>query len=129
MNPTCIIVDDHETLRSLLCDWLTTIFPNIKFTCVATGEAASDLAILIKPQVVLMDISLPGINGVEAARQIKNFLPETIVIIHTIHEDQAYREAAASVGVDGYITKSKTQIDLIPTLLKAFSSFASEGMH
>jgi DNA-binding NarL/FixJ family response regulator len=122
MPPTCIIVDDHTALRTLLMDWLGESFPNTHFLAASSGEEALEMAQRIKPDVMLMDVGLPGMNGIEVTRKIKQAHPETFIIIHTIHEDLAYRQDAASAGADIYITKSKTQTDLLPILLTVFSS-------
>jgi two-component system invasion response regulator UvrY len=126
MNQTCIIVDDQVSLRSLLIEWLGTAFQDIKFLGAASGEEALVLVRSNIPVAVIMDVGLPGISGIEATRQIKQSLPETCVIIHTIHEDLAYREDAESAGADFYITKSRTQADLIPVLLEVFSRSADK---
>ncbi len=123
MIPTCcLIVDDHEQLRNLMSSWLKSLFPEVYFIDAASGEAALDLFNRYHPQVVLMDVGLPGMNGIEAARQIKHDSPRTFVIIHTIYDEQAYRLEAAKAGVDAFIVKSRSQSDLIPILSKAFAA-------
>ncbi len=118
----CLIVDDHERLRNLMSSWLKSLFPEVYFIDAASGEAALDLSSRYHPQVVLMDIGLPGMSGIEAARQIKRDLPQTYVIIHTIYDEQAYRLDAAEAGVDAFIVKSRSQSDLIPVLSRAFAA-------
>lgn len=121
MNQTCIIVDDHGSLRRLLVNWLETVFEDIEFLGATSGEEALVLARFCTPVVVIMDVGLPGISGIEATRKIKQGQPGTCVIIHTIHDDIAYREDAKAAGADFYITKSRTQADLIPVLFEVFS--------
>lgn len=121
MNQICIIVDDHGSLRRLLVNWLETVFEDIQFLGADSGEEALALVRVSTPVVVIMDVGLPGISGIEATRQIKQTLPETCVIIHSIHDDIAYREDAKAAGADFYITKSRTQADLIPVLVEVFS--------
>lgn len=118
----CLIVDDHERLRNLMSSWLKSLFPEVYFIDAASGEAALDLSSRYHPQVVLMDVGLPGMSGIEAARQIKNDSPQTFVIIHTIYDEQAYRLDAIEAGVDAFIVKSRSQSDLIPILSKAFAA-------
>jgi DNA-binding NarL/FixJ family response regulator len=120
MKQTCVVVEDKEGLRQLLSDWLQSSFPGIEFFNTSTGEEAVQLALLNKPTVMVMDVSLPGINGITATRLIKRLLPQTKIIIHTIHDEKAYHADADSAGADGYITKSKTQADLIPLLQRIF---------
>lgn len=120
MKQTCVVVEDKEGLRQLLSDWLQSSFPGVEFFNTSTGEEAVQLALLYQPTVMVMDVSLPGINGITATRLIKRLLPQTKVIIHSVHDEKAYHADADSAGADGYITKSKTQADLIPLLQKIF---------
>ncbi len=91
-----------------------------------SAEGAVQLAILYKPTVMLMAVGLPGINGITAARWIKQVLPQIKIIIHTIHDEKAYHADADSAGADGYITKSKTQTDLLPLLQEIFEGCANQ---
>lgn len=125
MNLICMIVDDHEKLRTVMCDWLQGVFPEVNFIHVGSGEEALSVAFQLNPHVILLDIGLPGISGIEVTRRIKNRLPNTCIIIHTIHEDKAYFHDASAAGADGYITKNKTQTELIPALQKQFASMVS----
>jgi len=68
---TILIVEDHDTLRETLRKWLSTTFPDCVFFDAKKGEDAVDLAEAEKPDIVIMDIGLPGISGIEATRQIK----------------------------------------------------------
>ncbi len=83
----CLIVDDHEQLRNLLSDWLEAIFPTVQFISAASGETALELVHRHQPDVVVMDIGLPGMSGIEATRRIKQAFPATFVVIHTIHDE------------------------------------------
>lgn len=121
MNKICLIVDDHRGLRNVLEKWLSGIFPDISFQAVATAEEALALAVTLKPHAIIMDVSLPKMNGIEATRQIKQILPDTKVIIHTIHEELIYKERAAQAGADFYISKKRVQIGLLPALKSTFS--------
>lgn len=123
----CLIVDDHEPLRNLLTNWLKSLFPDLHFIDAPTGEAALDLSRRYHPQIILMDIGLPGMNGLEAARQIKKELPRAYVIMHTIYDEQAYRLDAAESGADAFVVKSKSQSDLIPVINKALSIIENQN--
>jgi DNA-binding NarL/FixJ family response regulator len=128
MNPTCIIVEDHDGVRNLLCDWLQAVFPAVVFLGTASGEEALRLVHAHEPSVVLMDLGLPGMNGIEATRQIKRAYPQTYVIIHTIYDDSAYREDAALAGANAYVPKSRAQTDLVPILGKVFMEMGLENI-
>ncbi len=126
MKPNCLIVDDHDRLRSILQDWLQSVFPEVEFATATTGEEAIMMAHTLTPHVILMDVGLPGISGIETARHIKSFSPGTFIIIHTIHEDQAYRADAFAAGADIYLTKENTQTDLVPVMEQFLSVFNAD---
>lgn len=111
-----LIVEDHNTLRASLRDLLSVYFPHAFILEAKNGEEAVSLAFAYHPDVVLMDISLPGINGIESTRRIKKELPMTQVIILTIHDNPEYSADAAAAGARAFIPKRKMGKDLIPTL-------------
>jgi CheY-like chemotaxis protein len=116
MTPTILIVEDHAPLRTALCDWLAGTFNHYTITSAGDGLEAVELARTQLPQVVLMDLDLPHLNGLEATRRIKAALPATQVVMLTIYEDQAHRADAAAAGASVYIPKRKLNDDLVPVL-------------
>ena len=111
-----LIVEDHNGLRKSLGDMLSAYFPNSFILEAKNGEEAFSLAIWHHPDVVLMDISMPGINGIESTHRIKKELPMTQVVILTIHENMEYRSDALAVGASTFIPKRKMGTNLIPAL-------------
>ena len=76
-------------------------------------------AIELKPDVILMDISMPGMNGIDATRQLKHEMPEARVVILTIYEMEEYRQAAIDSGADGYVLKKSIVDELAPAIRRA----------
>jgi DNA-binding NarL/FixJ family response regulator len=76
------------------------------------GRAAVELAAMLNPNVILMDISMPGLNGLEACRQIITANPVAHVLILSVHNDSAYIQEAAKCGACGYLIKSKANRNL-----------------
>jgi len=113
---TILIVEDHDTLRDSLKKWLVASFPNCDFLDVKDGENAVDIAKVEKLDIVIMDIGLPGISGIEATRHIRHALPETKVIILTIHDVLDYRNDAAEAGAFAFVPKHKMYEKLIPLI-------------
>ncbi len=111
-----LIVEDDATVRRLLAQWLRLVFPGCHLLEAGSGEEGLMLAQSAAPQVVLMDFSLPGMNGIEATRRIKAALPGAKVVMLTIHEADAYRKDAALAGASAYVPKRKMQTELISTL-------------
>lgn len=124
---TILIVEDHEPVRRSLREWLEHIFPWCVVVEADTGEKAIAVAQARAPRVVVMDISLPGMNGIEATRRIKAKSTVQIVIL-TIHEDDPYRAEALAAGACAYVTKRKMQTELIPVLAKLLPKPATESL-
>ncbi len=116
MPETILIVEDHEVVRMSLRRWLESTLPEYFIAEVARAEDAIAMVRAAPPLVIIMDISLPGINGVEATRRIKEVAPAVQVVILTIHEDDAYRADATAAGASAYIPKRRTQYELLSTL-------------
>jgi len=110
------IVEDNDKLRATLAQ---VIDRTDGFRCVSDYANAEDaLADLpkIKPDVVLMDINLPGINGVECVRQLKKLLPQIQVMMLTVYEDTENIFNALAAGANGYMLKRTPAKELIEAL-------------
>ena len=110
------IVEDNDKLRATL---LRVIDRTDGFRCVSDyGSAEGALADLpkIKPDVVLMDINLPGINGVECVRQLKKLLPQIQVMMLTVYEDTENIFNALAAGANGYMLKRTPAKELIEAI-------------
>jgi len=116
MSPTILVVEDHDLLRASLRDWLSLTLPDCALIEAKSGEEAVALARAKNPDVVLMDIGLPQMNGIEATRRIKAVAPQARVVMLTIHEAPQYQAAAIAAGASAYIIKRRTHTELIPTL-------------
>src|SRR5258708_406238 len=129
MNPRILIVDDHEIVR----EGIRTLLARSGKNWEVCGEAsnASDAIVAIKslrPQVVVLDVSMPGISGLEAARLISKLDLSTRVLIFTMHESARLESEVRDAGAHGYVSKSRATRDLvraIQTLLSGGTFFAS----
>lgn len=116
MSIRIVVADDHGILRAGLIAMLNAE-PDIE----VVGEAASAEEALQKtgtlnPDIVLMDISMPGINGIEATRQIHKQFPQTSVLVLTVHEDKAVLQDALKAGALGYIVKRSAKPELLDAI-------------
>jgi DNA-binding NarL/FixJ family response regulator len=108
-----VIVDDHEVLRTGTRQILETA-PDIAVVGEADdGEAALALVKELNPDVVLVDIRLPGHNGIEVARQVTTDHPDTKVVILSAYDDPDYLRAALAAGAAGYLLKTMPRDELI----------------
>jgi DNA-binding NarL/FixJ family response regulator len=118
MQHHILIVEDHEGVRQSLRDWLELSFPHYQLLEAASGEEAVTLAQASNPRLVIMDIGLPGMSGIEAMEDIKAALPDTQIVVLTIFDDDAHRADAAAAGAAAYVPKRKVQTDLLPVVTK-----------
>jgi DNA-binding NarL/FixJ family response regulator len=108
-----LVADDHDIIRRGLKELLTSRSGWEVCAEAKTGREAVALSEQLKPDVVVMDISMPDLNGLEAARQIRKSLPKTEILILTLHfSDQLVREIVEA-GVRAYIMKSDADRDLV----------------
>jgi len=99
------IVDDNELVRRTLHSILDCS-PNLRVVAEAeNGSAGISLVELLQPDVVLMDINMPVLDGIEATRTISSRFPDTKVIILTMHSDQTYADTALQAGACRFLTK------------------------
>ncbi len=103
-------------------DWLTITFSNCTIRQTATGEGAVKLSETEQLDIILMDIGLPGISGLEAMRQIRDHLPDVAVVVISIHETSDYQEDAAAGGAVAFIPKHKMYTDLAPILRQTLAA-------
>lgn len=122
-----LIADDHTLFR----DGLRALFGSIPDTEVvgeaATGEEAIAEAEMLSPHVVLMDIHMPGINGIEATWRILEAKPETGVVMLTMFEDEDSVFAAMRAGARGYILKGAGQAEMLRAIRAVASGEALFG--
>jgi DNA-binding NarL/FixJ family response regulator len=116
MSINVSIVEDNEQLRGTLA---RLIGRTEGFACVgqhANAEAALENVPLEKPHVVLMDINLPGMNGVECVRRLKQLLPATQVMMLTAYEDTDNIFNALKAGANGYLLKRTPRAELLEAI-------------
>jgi DNA-binding NarL/FixJ family response regulator len=89
--------------------WLKVRFPGFHVKGVGSAEEALEHARISRPDVVLMDIDLPGINGLEAASLFRVRSPATAVVMLTMHDTPSHRQAASAAGAAAYIAKTELE--------------------
>ena len=114
-----LLVDDHEVVRSGL-RMLLENEADLRIVGEAnTGGQALELVEKLKPDVVIMDITLPDVSGIDATRRIKKSFPSVAVVALTIHEDQQYFFEMLQAGASGYVPKRAAPDDLITAIRAA----------
>ena len=121
MSIRLLLVDDHAVVRS----GLRMLLENERDVEIA-GEASSaseamESAIKLKPNVILMDIGLPDLSGIEATREIKKRMPDVSIVALTIHEDEEYFFKMLEAGASGYVPKRAAPEELLTAIRAAAS--------
>lgn len=114
-----LLADDHVTVRHGL-KLLIDSQPDMNVVSeVSDGNAAVESAVALKPDVIIMDISMPGMNGLVATRKLKQLQPDAAIVTLTRHADDAYLQELLRAGVSGYVLKQSAPTELLQAIRAA----------
>ena len=99
-----MLVDDHEVVRVGLKAFLQTQGDFDVVAEASNGEEAIHSAMTTHPDVILMDISMPGVDGLEATRRLRILCPKSLILALNVHDDKQYLMQLLAAGASGYIT-------------------------
>ena len=117
MEPiTLMLVDDHDIVRTGLRSFLETRSGLRVVAEARDGSEALQRALETQPAIVLMDITMPGMDGLEATRQLKKSCPNTQVLALTVHDDKQYLMQMLAAGASGYLTKQAAADELVAAI-------------
>ncbi len=117
---TILLAEDHRIIREGLRDLLRTETDLKVIGEAENGRQAVSLTSQLCPDVVIMDVSMPLINGIEATRQIMQATAKTKVLVFSSHSDEVYIEQAAAYGASGYLVKQSDTLMLPDAIRGAF---------
>jgi DNA-binding NarL/FixJ family response regulator len=118
-----LVADDHPIFRDGLAVLLGSVGGIDVVGTAATGLEAVELAVSLRPQVVVMDVQMPGLNGIEATRRLATEAPEVGVVVLTMSEDDGTVFTAVRAGARGYLVKGAEQEEIV----RAINTVASGG--
>ncbi|HET9569205.1 MAG TPA: response regulator transcription factor [Vicinamibacterales bacterium] len=120
-----LLADDHVTVRQGLKMLIDSQEDMTVVSEASDGTAAVEQARTLRPDVVVMDISMPGMNGLVATRTLKQIQPDSVIVILTRHGDDAYLQELLRAGADGYVLKQSAASEL----LQAIRATAARGQY
>jgi len=116
-----LLVEDHEVVRTGLRMLLESQADMVIVGEASSGSQAIAMAQELSPQVVVMDITLPDISGIEVTSQLKHRFPDMAIVALTIHEDEQYFFEMLKAGATGYVPKRAAPEDLISAIQAAYA--------
>jgi DNA-binding NarL/FixJ family response regulator len=116
LSSSILLADDCESWRHLVCSMVKNEH-GLKIICEASdGPEAVQKAEKLRPDLILLDIGLPGINGIEAARRIRQVSPNSEIVFLTMDNSPDVAQAVLSTGAQGFVHKIRAQSDLLPAI-------------
>jgi DNA-binding NarL/FixJ family response regulator len=115
-GPIILIAEEHDTFRTSLRDMVTNYFPKSEVIEANNGWRALFKTLVYHPDVILMDLAMSEMDGLEATRHIKKVFPEIHVVIMTMTEDPLYGVSAIAAGANNYVVKNRIGVELVPVL-------------
>ncbi|HEV8266609.1 MAG TPA: response regulator transcription factor [Thermoanaerobaculia bacterium] len=115
-RPRVLVADDHTIVRQGLVGILKASGEIDVVGEAADGHEAVEKALETRPDVVILDVSMPRLNGIEAARRIRKALPETRILVLTMHDDDEYVHKMVSAGASGYLLKDGAAWELVTAI-------------
>ena len=116
-KPRILLADDHPGIFEAVARILEERFEIIG--SLGDGQALLEAAAKLNPDVIVTDISMPVLNGIEAANQLKDLGSHARVVFLTVHDDPDFIDACFAAGALGYVSKSRMALDLVPAIQEA----------
>ncbi len=113
-KPRVLLADDHRLFSEGLCGLLAPHFDVVGVAC--DGQELVEVARRLDPEVIVLDVSMPLLNGIAAARRIRTVTPRAKLVFLTAHREVAYAARALEVGASGYVLKHSTSAELISAI-------------
>jgi len=113
-RPNVLIAEDHAAMRDCVARLVAQDFDVI--AAVGDGQAAVDATATLRPDVVVLDISMPVMSGLTAAALLLRTSDPPRVVILTMHDDECFRDAAREVGAHAFVLKVRLGSDLLPAI-------------
>jgi DNA-binding NarL/FixJ family response regulator len=119
---TVLVVDDHAAVRRTVIALVSNEFPHLRLLEAECSEEALRLCGVERPDLIVLDITLPGMDGFEAARRIKESWPRTVIVMHSSSDMSVYRDASLAAGAAAFVGKGRNSRNLVPIIAGLLSA-------
>ena len=113
---TLLVVDDHAGVRQTVIALVSTEFPHFRLLEAECAEDALTLCGAEQPDLIVLDITLPGMDGFEATRRIKAAWPAIVIVMHSSSDMPVYRDASLAAGAAAFVGKGRNSRTLVPII-------------
>jgi len=113
---TLLVVDDHAGVRQTVMALVSTEFPHFRLLEAECAEDALSLCGTEQPDLIVLDITLPGMDGFEATRRIKASWPGIVIVMHSSSDMPVYRDASLAAGAAAFVGKGRNSRTLVPII-------------
>jgi DNA-binding NarL/FixJ family response regulator len=113
---TLLVVDDHAGVRQTVMALVSTEFPHFRLLEAECAEDALTLCGAEQPDLIVLDITLPGMDGFEATRRIKAAWPRIVIVMHSSSDMPVYRDASLAAGAAAFVGKGRNSRTLLPII-------------
>jgi DNA-binding NarL/FixJ family response regulator len=111
-----LLVDDNRAFLRILTRFLGAEDEVVVIGTAGNGQEALERAESLRPQVILLDLAMPGLNGLEAIPRLRRVVPDAGIIALTVLDTNGYRQAALAAGADDFVPKAVLNTDLLPAI-------------
>ena len=120
--PSVLVVEEHDQMRTALRDWLLSSFPPLRLREARSLDEALRLAEQANLDLALVNLELPGANGIEAARALRKRYPECRVVVMSVTDSMSLRIAALEAGAEAFVSKRDLRIALHPIVARLLAA-------
>jgi DNA-binding NarL/FixJ family response regulator len=116
MSANVLLVEEHEEVRTALRDWFRSVLAPLSLSEARSMDEALRLAERAKLDIALINIELPGQNGIEAARELRRRYQDLRMVLMSVHDSEILRLASIEAGADAFVAKRDLTLSLLPIM-------------